>query len=110
MMATAAAILIRKEKDVVRVYRLAGSTSPAAARTPDDLGVHHRVAFDILVRREVLRDVGDGRYYLDEARWAALRVMRRRLAAGILIIVIATFLLFVVTGIVTVGFGIPRLH
>lgn len=109
-MATAAAVLIRKEKDVVEAYRRAGATEPAAARTPDDLGLHHRVAFNVLVRRAVLCDVGGGRYYLDEARWAALRAMRRRMAVVVLFVVIATFLVLAITGVVTVGVGIPRLH
>jgi hypothetical protein len=109
-MAAAAAILIRKEKDIVDVYRRAGATSPAAARTPDDLGVHHRVPFSVLVRRAVLLEVSEGRYYLDEPRWQALRAMRRRIAMSVVALVIVIFIVLAAIGVVSVGFGIPRLH
>ena len=109
-MAAAAAILIRKEKDIVELYRRASATSVATARTPDDLGIHHRVPFKVLVRRAVLRDAGGDRFYLDEARWQALQVRRRRMAVGVLVLMIAMIFVLSAAGIITVGFGIPRLH
>jgi hypothetical protein len=106
----AAAIIIRKERDIVDLYRQAGATSPATARRPDDLGIHHRVAFNILVRRAVLREVSDGRYYLDEPSWEALRTLRHRIAALTIIVVLVVLGVMIGAGVVGVGFGIPHLH
>ena len=109
-MGAAAAILIRREKDIVEVYRRAGATAPGTARAPADLDVQHHVAFNVLVRRAVLRDVGDGRYYLDEPTWQALRRFRHRMAGGMIIVILVIFIALVATGAVALGFGIPKLH
>lgn len=109
-MSAAAAIIIRKERDIVDLYRQAGATSPATARRPADLDIHHRVAFDILVRRAVLREVDDGRYYLDEPSWEALRSLRRRMAMVMLMVALIVLVVMMATGIVDVGIGIPHLH
>jgi hypothetical protein len=89
-MAAAAAIIMRRQRDVVDTYRGAGALSAPAARDPGELGVERNMIFDGLVRRAVLRDAGGGRYYLDTLSWNALIRMRRRAAlvvglAGILI-------------------------
>ena len=81
----AGAILIRKEREIVTAYRDAGATNPGAARDPNEIGVHQHLVFGRLVRRAVLRDVGGGRYYLDEPTWEALRGMRRRMTVVVLI-------------------------
>jgi len=90
-MGAAAAIILRRERDIVQVYRGAGATDARTARTPDDLGVDRRLPFDMLVRHAVLRDAGDGRYYLDEPSWEALRRMRHRLVAIMLLVAVAIF-------------------
>jgi hypothetical protein len=109
-MGAAAAIIIRKERDIVRIYQEAGATAPTKARAPSDLGVHHRVAFNILVRRAVLREVGPDCYYLDEPSWNALRSMRRRVASAVALVLLVVFALLVGAGVIDVGLGIPRLH
>ena len=111
-MGAVAAIIIRKERDVVDAYRRAGATEPSAAQSPDALEIGHMghgVAFHRLVRRAVLRDAGDGRYYLDEPSWEALRSMRRRLLLVMLILVLAVFVSLSVTGVIAIRTGIPRL-
>jgi hypothetical protein len=90
-MGAAAAIILRRERDIVQVYRGAGATDARTARTPDDLGVERRLPFGMLVRHAVLRDAGDGRYYLDEPSWEALRRMRHRLVVIMLLIVAVLF-------------------
>ena len=79
---TAAAVIIRKEKEVVLAYQRARATSPEAARSADGIGVHQGIAFRRLVSRAVLREApgGGARYYLDEPTWEALRGTRRRVA------------------------------
>jgi hypothetical protein len=80
MGAVAAAGIMRRERLIVDAYRDAGAISPERARTPDELLIHAGFAFRRLIDHAVLRDVGDGRYFLDEPSWKALRGIRRRLA------------------------------
>jgi hypothetical protein len=79
---TAAAVIIRKEKEIVLAYQRARATSPETARSADGIGVHQGIAFRRLVSRAVLRAApgGGARYYLDEPTWEARRTTRRRLA------------------------------
>jgi hypothetical protein len=96
MGAAAAAIIIRKEKDLVAHFRAAGAISPATAMTPDALGVHQRLAWERLVTRAVIREAVPGSFYLDEPSWVALRRTRRRLAIVMLVVAVslAAFVFF----------------
>ena len=88
MGAAVAAMVARKQRDIVHVYRDAGATTAARARTPDDLGMDRDRIFDGLIDRAVIRESGDGRYYLDEPSWGALQRARRRLAVAVVLIVV----------------------
>lgn len=96
-MGAAAAIILRKEHDVVASFRGAGATTPINARSPEELGVDQRLVFQRLVTRAVLREAGDGRFYLDEPSWHALRGIRRRLVMVMLVILFAAILIGVVS-------------
>ncbi len=87
MIAGPAAGIVRREKKIVAAFRTAGATSRDRAATAAALGVHEGLAFRILCRHAVLREVGERRLYLDEPNWEALRARRRRLAFTILGIV-----------------------
>jgi hypothetical protein len=89
MGAAVAAIIIRKEKDLVAHFRAAGAISPATALTPEALGVHQRIAWERLVIRAVIREAAPGSFYLDEPSWVALRRTRQRLAIVMVVIVVA---------------------
>ena len=91
--AAAAAVIIRKERELVERFREAGATSASTAKTADALGVHPRLAWERLERHAVIRPAAGGAYYLDEPSWEALRRMRRRVATVVLI-------LFVLFGVV----------
>jgi hypothetical protein len=91
-MGAAVAIIMRKQRDVVYVFQGARATSPETARDPGELGVEQDLIFRGLVRRAVLRDAGNGRYYFDQPSWSALSSTRHRLAfviASIVLIMIA---------------------
>jgi hypothetical protein len=88
MAAAVAAVIQRQEREIVDTFRGVGATNPSRARVPEELGVRSHFAFKRLVRRAVLRDAGDGKYYLDEPSWNALRSMRRRIAVVTLIVVV----------------------
>ncbi len=88
-MAAAAAIVLRRERDMVNQYRGAGALSADAARDPGEVGVERGFIFDRLVSSAVLREASDGRYYLDEPSWVAMRRIRRRMIVVVLLIVAA---------------------
>ena len=56
------------------------SHDPDTARVPDELGIDQSVIFRGLVRRAVLRNAGDGRFYLDTLSMNAMNDRRRRRA------------------------------
>jgi hypothetical protein len=93
-MGAAVAIIVRKQRDIVYVFQGARAMSPETARHPSELGIERDMIFNGLVRRAVLRETPDGRYYFDELSWRALGGTRRRAA---LVILSAVLLL--------VGFG-----
>lgn len=76
----AAAIIIKRERDLVDHFRRAGATSPQTAQSPAALGVETRLAWDILERGAIIRPGPSGTFYLDEPSWEAMGRRRRRLA------------------------------
>jgi hypothetical protein len=89
MGAAAAAIVMRKERDVVEAYQRAGAIAPSSARSLDELGIDENMIVQRLRKRAVLRDspTDPGRLYLDEASWRALNYVRRRIAIVMLVLV-----------------------
>lgn len=87
MTAAAVAIMVRREREVVEAYRRARAITVATAVSPAELGLEDGTTIRRLRRRAILRETEPGRYYLDEPSWEALRGIRHRLAAVILIIV-----------------------
>lgn len=99
-MGAAAAVIVRKQREIVDCYRAAHATAPTQARDPGELGVEHSMIFKGLVRRAVLRDVGGGRYYLDEPAWEAFGNSRRRLVLMALILALLA--------VIVVSLGVQR--
>ena len=81
-MGAAAAIIIRKEKEIVRAFKGVGATIASKAVSTSDVGVEERVPFGLLRRRNVIREAAPGRYYLDEAAWERMG-QRRRMVLGV---------------------------
>ncbi len=80
------ALIARKRRQLLATFRTQGATTPASARTLEELGLDRGMLVRIQEYRHVLQDVGDGRYYLDEAREAAVS-KTRRLVLGIVVVV-----------------------
>lgn len=87
-MGAAAAVIMRRQRDIVETFRAARATSPATARAAGELGLDENHIFHGLIRRAVIRPTDDGRYFLDEPSWKALRSIRRRAAVIILFVVV----------------------
>lgn len=94
-----AAILRRREQEVIDDFREAGATSPDRAQSYQAMGVGDSLAIKRLRNRAVIREASPGVYYLDEEVWAAVVRTRRRLVITLLSIV-ALFSLGVLLGIV----------
>lgn len=86
MGASVAAVIIRREKELVAHFRGAGAMSAATAMSPSALGVEPGVAWNRLVARAVIREATQGAYYLDEPSWNALQFIRRRQVMVILLL------------------------
>ena len=89
-MGAAAAVIIRRQRDIVETFQGARAIDAQSARDPGELGVEEDRIFRGLIRRAVIRPAGDGRYYLDELSWQALGRTRRRVALVMIVIVLLT--------------------
>jgi hypothetical protein len=83
----AAAIMRRREQQVIDDFRSAGATSPERAQSYTAIGLGDSLAIRRLRNRAVIRESAPGTYYLDEEVWAAVRRTRQRLVITILSII-----------------------
>lgn len=83
-----AAILQRREREVVDDFRAAGAISPETAQPYEALGIGDSLAIKRLQNRAVIREASPGRWYLDEGVWTALRAMRRRIKTVLLSVIV----------------------
>ncbi len=97
MGAAVAAILIRRGKEVVDDFRVAGATSRESAQSYTAIGLGESLGLKRLRDRAVIREAAPGTYYLDEEVWTAVRRTRRRVAT-VFLLILALFLLGVVVG------------
>ena len=88
MGAVAAAIIIRREKDLVSHFQQARATSSATAQTLGALHIDDGMILRRLRERAVIREAAPGTFYLDEPSWLALRGIRRRMATVMLLVVV----------------------
>jgi hypothetical protein len=95
--AAVAAVLIRREKEVVDDFRAAGATSRETAQSYTAIGLGQSLGLKRLRDRAVIREAAPGTYYLDEEVWTAVRRTRRRIAT-VLLLILALALLGVVVG------------
>ena len=93
-----AAVIRRKEREVVDDFRRAGATSPTTAKSLADVGLSDSWPVRRLQRRAVIREPEPGIMYLDEEVWEAVRRTRRRVA-----LTFGTILLLLAFGIL-IGF------
>jgi hypothetical protein len=90
-----AAMLRRKEREVVEDFRAANATSPERAQSYSAIGLGDSLAIKRLRNRAVIREAAPGTYYLDEEVWAAVRRTRARVAT-----VVISMLLFILLGVI----------
>lgn len=83
-----AAVIRRKEREVVDDFRRGGATSPTTAKSLADLGLEDSWPVRRLQRRAVIREPEPGIMYLDEEVWQAVRRTRRRIGLTLLVIIL----------------------
>ncbi len=93
---SAATVISIRRKRLIKHFREAGATSPAAAVALESLGHRPSWIFEQMVRHRVFVAVEDGRYYLDEA--AADLFLRERRARALFFC--AIFVLFWVIALI----------
>jgi hypothetical protein len=81
-----AAVIRRKEREVVDDFRRGGATSPTTAKSLADLGLDDSWPVRRLQKRAVIREPQPGIMYLDEEVWSAVRRTRQRTAIVVLVI------------------------
>ncbi|HWU76396.1 MAG TPA: hypothetical protein VN043_07815 [Rhodanobacter sp.] len=92
------AVMMHRQRAIVRAFEQAAVTSVATARTAGQMGLKPGMAWHHLVGHAVLRCPGEGRYFLDVANWQRLRRRRRQLALivtgalliGLVLVLLAT--------------------
>lgn len=75
-----AAVILRRQRRIVRAFETADAVSPSSAVDPQTLGVRRGLVFDALRRSGVLVAVDGSRYYLDPPAFDRLRSRQRRIA------------------------------
>ena len=79
-------VLMVKQKKLVERLRAAGATGTNTAQPVNDLRGLDQRALRLLQDRAVIRESPAGGYYLDEPSWSALRRLRFRLMATMIVL------------------------
>ena len=93
---SAAAVIARRRKKLIRGFAERGATSPAQAIAFADVGMRRSWVFDQMVARGVFVRVDPDRYYMDHAAAQAFLAAQRRRAliiAGVLLLLFLIVLL-----------------
>jgi hypothetical protein len=91
-----AAVILRRERELIDLFRDAGATTPATAKSLDDIGVMQAWPLSRLRRRAIVREAAPGKYYVDEEVWQAMRGMRQRIVLTLMaVIAITAFLVWI---------------
>jgi hypothetical protein len=80
--------IIAKQNQYLRRFQEAGAVAPESAMSLEQVGLRDSRMFQRLVRREVIRQAGPGKYYLDVQAAQAFRTARRERALNALLIVL----------------------
>lgn len=86
---------LARQKRIIRIFQHAGAVKSFKAIEPEDHGIVKNFIFNSLVRKGILLQVHDGRFYLNEAREREV-AKRRREILGIVLMVIAIVVLIAV--------------
>jgi len=100
---TAIAVMIRHEKDIVKVFQSAGALNAVTAKPLGALGLEESKHLERLQRHAVIRNGPPGTWYLDGAAWTERGLKRRRIA--IVLLAVSLFILALGLGLLPVTRG-----
>ena len=101
-MGAAAGAIVAAERRIREAFELAGATSAATARSPDELAVDmDGLGWRRLRNRAVIRETapGSGRYYFDREVWQAVRRTRMRLVVVLILVLLGIWIYVATTGV-----------
>jgi len=101
MGATAVAVMVRHEKDIVKVFQSSGAVSAATAKPLGALGLDESRHLERLQRHEVIRKGAPGTWYFDQATWTERMQKRRRI--GLVLLAVSLFALALGLGLLPSG-------
>jgi len=78
-------VFINKQRNIVQRFLDAGATSPALAKSIEQIGIHPSLSVERLIAGKVLRHGENGDLYVDEIAWTTLCRKRVLTIAGIVI-------------------------
>jgi hypothetical protein len=100
MGATAVAVMVRHEKDIVKIFQSAGALSAATAKPLGALGLEESRHLERLQRADVIRTGSPGAWYLDQASWTERTLKRRRI--GLVLLAVSLFALALGLGLLPI--------
>ena len=77
------AMLMRRQRAIVRVFERTGAVTADSARSAEQLGLSVDIAWQQLASLAVLRSPASGRWFLDRPNWQRLCRRRLMLAGGV---------------------------
>lgn len=88
--------VIIKQNEYIRKFKKAAASSPAAARTLEELRVRNNPIFRRLLAKGVFAEAGNDRYYIDLDQAAAFLALRRKIAffVGVAVVLVTLALFF----------------
>lgn len=91
--------LLVERRRLMRVFRVAGATTPKGTIIPEEYGVDKGLVFQRLMEREILKETSPGWFYLDEERLNYLKRRDSRVSTitFILIIVVALSIFLIIS-------------
>ncbi len=85
-------VMAKKWRNFFEAFRASSATSPTASKTLSELRITDSNLLHIQVRRKVIVQMPDNKYYLDEVRLKQISRLRNRLAIIPLVVIVIVLL------------------
>lgn len=89
-------VILIQQKKYIRQFEKLAATSSDSAIVPEEYGIRKSLAFNKLVRQQIITEGNDGRYYLQKLRADEHRKKRREILIVLLIVIISALILLAI--------------
>jgi hypothetical protein len=89
-------VILIQQKKYIRQFEKLAATSSDSAIVPEEYGIRKSLAFNKLLRQQIITKGDDGRYYLQKLRADEHRKKRREILIILLIVIISALLLLAI--------------